>query len=335
MVGIAMLSFAHVHAEGYARQVQEQPDAKLVAVWDEEPERGRRMAEKYGVPFYPDIDEVLGMSGVDAVVVDAPTSMHPEVIIKSAKAGKHIFTEKALAITVEEADRIVEAVKASGVKFMISLPNRCRPEHIFAKRVIDEKLIGDITLARLRVAHSAALDYWWKPGNWFRDPERAGGGAFIDLGCHVLDLARWFLGQPKSAVAKLTNFLGNYEVDDNSVALIEFQNKALAILDISWVHRAGANPIELFGTEGSLIIGSAGGRMNIISTKLSSHGIEGWITPTKLPDPAPMPMRQWLDAITKGSPTLINIEDGRNLTEIIQACTIASNEGRSVDFPLK
>lgn len=334
MVGIAMLSFAHVHAEGYARQVLEQPDAKIVVIWDEEEERGRAAAEKFGVPFEPDLDKVLSMPEVDAVIVDTPTSMHPEVIIRSCKAKKHIFTEKALAITVKEADKIVKTVKEAGVKFMISLPNRCRPEFLFAKKVIEEKIIGDITLARLRVAHSAALDYWWKPGNWFRDPEKAGGGAFIDLGCHTLDLALWFLGKPKNVVAKLTNFLGNYEVDDNAVALVEFQNKSLCILDVSWVHRQGSNPVELYGTEGSLVINSVNQRIALTSTKLAPYGIEGWVTPTKLPEPRPTPMRQWLDAITKDTPTYITIEDGRNLTELIEGSTISSREGRVVEFPL-
>jgi predicted dehydrogenase len=334
MVGIAMLSFAHVHAEGYARQVLEQPDAKLVVIWDEDKERGQEVANKFGVPFEPNLDKVLSMPEVDAVVVNTPTSMHPEVIIASCQAKKHVFTEKALAITVKEADKIVEAVKSSGVKFMISLPSRCRPEYLFAKKVIEEKLIGDITLARLRVAHSAALDYWWKPGNWFRDPVRAGGGAFIDLGCHTLDLALWFLGKPKSVTAKLTNYFGNYEVDDNSVALVEFSNKALCVLDVSWVHRLGSNPVELYGTEGSLVINSVNQKISIISTKLSSYGIDTWVTPTKLPDPLPSPMRQWLDAIIKGSPTHITVEDGRNLTELIEASTISSREKRVIEFPL-
>ncbi len=334
MVGIAMLSFAHVHAEGYARQVLEQPDARLVVIWDEEEDRGKAAGEKFGVPFEPDLDKVLSMPEVDAVIIDTPTSMHPDVIIRSCKAKKHIFTEKALSITLKEADEIVKAVKESGVKFMISLPNRCRPEFLFAKKVIEEKIIGEITLARLRVAHSAALDYWWQPGNWFRDPVRAGGGAFIDLGCHTLDLALWFLGKPKSVVAKLTNFWGNYEVDDNAVALVEFQNRALCVLDVSWVHRRGSNPVELYGTEGSLVINSVNERIALTSTKLAPYGIDGWINPTRLPEPRPTPMRQWLDAITKDTPTYITIEDGRNLTELIEASTISSREGRAVEFPL-
>lgn len=334
MIGVAMLSFAHVHAEGYARQVLEQPDARMVVIWDEEEERGRAEAKKFGVPFEPDLDKVLSMPEVDAVIVDTPTSIHPDVIIRSCRAKKHVFTEKALAITVKEADEIVKAVKESGVKFMISLPNRCRPEFLFAKKVIEDKIIGNITLARLRVAHSAALDHWWQAGNWFRDPVRAGGGAFIDLGCHTLDLALWFLGRPKKVVAMLSNYLGNYEVDDNAVALVEFQNKALCILDVSWVHRAGSNPVELYGTEGSLVINSVNQRIALISTKLATFGIDSWVTPTSLPGARPMPMRQWLDAIIKDIPTYITIEDGRNLTELIEACTISSREGRAVEFPL-
>ncbi len=332
MIGIAMISFAHVHAESYAKQVVEQPDARLVTIWDENKERGREYANKFKVPFESNLDKVLSMPEVDAVIVNTPTFMHPEVIIASCQAKKHVFTEKALAITVKEADKIVEAVKSSGVKFMISLPNRCRPEYLFAKKVIEEKLIGDITLARLRVAHSAALDYWWKQGNWFRDPVQAGGGAFIDLGCHTLDLSLWFLGRPKSVMAKLTNFFGNYEVDDNSVAVVEFENKAMCILDVSWVHRLGSNPVELFGTEGSLVINSVNQKISITSTKLFSYGIDNWVTPTRLPESLPSPMRQWLDAIINDSPTYITIDDGRNLTELIEASTISSKEKRLVEF---
>ncbi|MGB9607062.1 MAG: gfo/Idh/MocA family oxidoreductase, partial [bacterium] len=105
--------------------------------------------------------------------------------------------------------------------------------------------------------------------------------------------------------------------------------------DVSWVHRSGSNPIELYGTEGSLVINSVNQKIALISRKLAPFGIDGWITPTNLPQPLPSPMRQWLDAITKGSPTFITIEDGRNLTELIEASTISSNEGRVVEFPLK
>ena len=134
MIKIAKLSFAHVHARGYANQILENPETELVAVWDEEEYGGKQAAEEYNVPFYSDLDQVLAQDDIDAVVVDAITSDHPRVMIAAAEAGKHIFTEKALAITVDECDRIIEAVEGAGVKFMISLPSRCNPDLVFGRK---------------------------------------------------------------------------------------------------------------------------------------------------------------------------------------------------------
>ena len=116
MIKIAKLSFAHVHARGYANQILENPETELVAVWDEEEYGGKEAAEEHNVPFYSDLDQVLNRDDIDAVVVNAITSDHPRVMIAAAEAGKHIFTEKALAITVDECDRIIEAVEQAGDK---------------------------------------------------------------------------------------------------------------------------------------------------------------------------------------------------------------------------
>ena len=128
-------------------------------------------------------------------------------MIAAAEAGKHIFTEKALAITVAECDPIIEAVEKAGVQFMISLPSRANSEILFAKKAIDDGLLGDITFGRGRIAHSAALDKWFSGASaWFADPVRAGGGALFDLGCHRVDVIRWLMGEPKSAIAKIKQF---------------------------------------------------------------------------------------------------------------------------------
>jgi predicted dehydrogenase len=203
-IGLAKLSFAHVHAGDYARQIDASPDAELVAVWDEEPARGRREAEKRGVPFFERLEDLLAEERVRGVVVDTPTALHPRVLIAAANAGKHIFTEKALTITTADADEVAAAVRRAGVKFMISLPSRVRPEILFAKRVVDDGLLGAVTTMRARIAHSAALDRWFGRGEdhggsaWFGDEAAAGGGAFFDLGCHRVDVMRWLLGEPAS-----------------------------------------------------------------------------------------------------------------------------------------
>src|SRR5690242_13137018 len=134
-LGIALLSFAHVHAKGYADQVRDNPDCDVLAIWDEDRERGVAEADRRGVPFRESYEEVLTMPEVDGVVVNAPTIMHRELLVASAQAGKHIFTEKSLTITLEEASDVVKAVEDAGIRFVISLPSRVRPEILFAKRM--------------------------------------------------------------------------------------------------------------------------------------------------------------------------------------------------------
>ena len=96
--------------------------------------------------FYHEMSDVLALPNVDAVVVNAPTSQHKDILIAAAKANKHIFTEKSLTINVADATEVMTAVEESRVKFMISLPSRTRPEILFAKKILDEGLLGEVTL---------------------------------------------------------------------------------------------------------------------------------------------------------------------------------------------
>ena len=330
MLKIGMLSFAHVHANGYARQVNENESVQLVAIWDHMESRGKSAAEQYEVPFYSDLEEILGLD-IDAVVVNVETNHHPEVMIAAAEAGKHIFTEKALAITVDECDEIIEAVEEAGVTFMISLPSRCRKELLLAKKAVDDGLLGDITFGRGRVAHSASLDRWFSGGSaWFVDAEQAGGGALFDLGCHRMDIIRWIMGEPKKVMAIINNFSPNYDIDDNSATIIEFANKGIGVVDVAFVHRSGPNPFELFGTEGSITMGA--GPVSLTTKKLSDDEIKEYVA--NGPENLPSPMQQWINAIEDGTEMTITIQDGRNLTELLQAAYMSSAQDKAIQLPL-
>jgi predicted dehydrogenase len=330
MVKVGMLSFAHVHADGYARQVSENDKSEIVAIWDHMEERGKGAAEKYDVPFYSNLDKILELD-IDAVVVNVETNMHPEVMAAAAKAGKHIFTEKALAIDVDGCDEIIEAVEESGVKFMISLPSRCRKELLLARKAIDDGLLGDITFGRGRVAHSASLDMWFKGGSaWFVDAEKAGGGALFDLGCHRMDVIRWMMGEPKKVMAIVNNFCPNYEIDDNSATIIEFSNKGIGVVDVAFVHRSGPNPFELYGTEGSISMGA--GPLSMTTTKMSEDEVKKYIADG--PDNLPSPMQQWINALENGTEMTITIQDGRNLTELLQAAYMSAEQDEAIELPL-
>src|SRR6185503_16028976 len=119
---------------------------------------GRPAAAKLGVPFEDDLHGVLGDENVAGVVLNAETNKHFDLISAAVDAGKHVFTEKALTPDLRSADELVRQVEASGISFMISLPQRSNPETLFLKQCLDAGLIGQVGLMRARIAHAAALD---------------------------------------------------------------------------------------------------------------------------------------------------------------------------------
>jgi predicted dehydrogenase len=324
MVNVLMLSKWHVHAEGYAKAVNAQPDAKITCIWDDDAERGKKWAAELGVPFEPDLKKAVARSDVDGVIVDAPTTDHRRVMLAAANAGKHIFTEKALAPTVEDCKAIAEAVKKSGVKFCISHPHLTTPIAQYCKQALDEGWLGKIHYMRMRTAHDGS-SRGWLPAYWY-EVKDACGGAMMDLGCHPMYTAAYLLGKPKRIVSMFNNNYAPQSVDDNSVAVVEFENKAIAVLETSFVSPFQANCFELLGTEGAIV--SVGNEIKVRSNKFK----EGWFTPDKLPDPLPMALRLWLDGIEKGSPIPFDLEKGIALTELLENAYISDKEQRIISI---
>ena len=332
MIGICMLSFAHVHANGYARRIVDHAETEIRCIWDDDPTRGKAASERFGVPWTPDIEEALDRSDIDAAVVNSTTLDHPWVYKAVLERKKHLYTEKALTIGLKDAEEVVEAVDRAGIKFMISLPSRTRSETLFMRHVIDEGWLGQVTLMRARIAHALGLDKRFKGGSaWFADPDLAGGGAMFDLGCHIVDIMRWFMGEPRSVVAKINNLTNNYPIDDNSAVVVEFESGALGVLECSWAQRRGPRPMEIYGTEGYVGRDPFGGLI-LNSTMLDPKGVQGMLRVEELPEPLPHPMDQWINSILHDTPVTITVEDGRNLTELMEGMYIASREGREHRF---
>lgn len=323
---VAMLSKWHVHARDYARQLQAMENVRIAAVWDEEPERGKEWAYDLGVDFEKDLDKILCRDDIDAVVIDSPTNMHADIMVSSANAGKHIFTEKAMALTVKDCNRISDAVKKAGVKFGISFPARTLSPNLYVKKAIDEGLLGDITLLRIRNGHNGALANWL-PEYWY-DEQKAGGGAMMDLGCHPMYLAGWFLGKPKRINSMFSYYTGR-EVEDNAQCSIEFENNSVAIVETSFVTYNTPGILEAYGTEGTILL--SGNDIKITSKKMPEE-FKGWIIPANIPKPLPLPINQWVNAVSSDTPILYGIEEGTKLTELLEAAYISHKEKRQVNF---
>ena len=326
MLRVAMLSRWHVHANQYAAEFRNHAEADVCAVWDEDPARGEAWAAELEVPFEADLDALLARQDIDAVAVVAPTNMHRDVMVRAADAGKHIFTEKVLATTVADCRAIADAVDRSGVEFCISFPRRAMPQILYAKQALDDGLFGRITALRVRIAHDGAVRDWL-PAHFY-DPVACGGGAMMDLGAHGMYIARWLLGQPKR-IASVFNTVTGRAVDDNTVAVIEFESGAIAVNETSFTGFGGAFSLEIDGTEGGYRMLSPGDGAEVRSKRF---GTAQWRAPESLPAPLAKPVDQWIDGCRNGTPIAFGMADAIALTELMEAAYVADGEGRSVDF---
>lgn len=321
MIRIGMLSYWHVHAEDYTRQVLRNPHTEVAAVWDEDAERGKAMAVKYGVPFIASLDELLARGDIDAVVVDAPTNLHREVMVKAAGAGKHIFTEKVVAPTYAEVRDILQAVQEAGVKLSVSLPWLYKNMTKAIQAVIAEGSLGRLTQARARLSHNGGIANWLP--EHFYSLEQCAGGALIDLGCHPMYLVRRMLGLPES-ISATYGYVTGREVEDNAVAVLKYPSGAIGIVEAGFVNSHSPFSIEVHGTDGTLLFGFSDDKLNVRSNRE-----DGW-KQIELPQEDPMAFDQWVDHILNGTEAADNVEIAVDLTRMMEASSLSAKSGRSV-----
>lgn len=333
MIGLALLSGWHVHTEGFVRQALETGLGELKVVWDNDAERGKAFAEKFGVSFDPDLDRVLAMDGIDAVLVEAATTIHKEVILKAANAGKHIFSDKALALSVKDCEEIREAIEKNHLKFVLSLETKTFSAYRFAKKLVDEGKLGRITSAYFRRAHQAALDKNMLPGYWF-DTAQTGGGVTLDLGCHGLYLLPHLCGKPKKVTCIMNELYGT-GADENSTTVIEFENGAIGTSHTSFVSYQLDNLLELIGTEGNLVIsGCDGTRFRVL---LQSKHLPGYeeLTPVpeeEIPADAEVPSAQFLRLVASEEESLpdFDLDTAITITRLIECAYESAETGKTV-----
>lgn len=315
---VAVLGFWHVHADDYAREVREHPATELLAAWDPDAARGREGAERLGVEFVADLDELLARPDLDAVTITTATADHPTVIRAAIEAGKHVFTEKLLAGTVEDAQTLVDLARDRGVALVVSLPQLSTDRIRTARRLVDEGALGDLTYVRFRMAHDGWLGGWLP--DHFGDPDAALGGALTDLGCHPVYLVQHFLGaRPESVASSYASHTGR-PVEDNAVVSMRYPGGAIGVAEASNVTVPGAFAFELRGTRGTLLFGF--GREAL----LGKGGVlgDGW---TEIPlDPdGEFPFARWVRAIREGADVSDNTDAAIELTRLVDAANRAAN----------
>lgn len=229
--------------------------ACLAGVCDIQPDRARDFADRFDVPAYGSLDDLLARDEIDVVSILTPSGMHAQHAIAAAQAGKHVVVEKPMALRIEDADAMIEACDRAGVKLFVVKQNRLNVPVQKAREALDAGRFGKLVLGTVRVRWRRDQGYYdqdsWR-GTWAQD-----GGVLSNQASHHVDLLEWFMGDVVSVHARGARMLVDIEAEDTAIATLRFANGALGVIEATNATRPRdlEGSLSILGDGGTVVIG--------------------------------------------------------------------------------
>lgn len=314
--------------------------ARLGAVCDIVEDRARHYGERFGVPWFTDMNAFLSSPNLDVVSVLTPSGMHAEHAIAVAGAGKHVVVEKPMALRLDDADAMIRACDEAGVKLFVVKQNRFNVPVVKAREALDSGRFGKLVLGTIRVRWCRDQSYYdqdpWR-GTWAQD-----GGVMTNQASHHIDLLEWFMGRVESVHARAVTALVDIEAEDTAVATIKFANGALGIIEATGATRPRdlEGSLSILGSGGSVVIGGFAVNQitawNFCEPEVSdSEIIEKFsVNPPNVYGYGHQAYYEHVvDCLSNGSPALVDGLEGRRSLELINALYESIETG--LEVPLR
>lgn len=249
LVGCGRISQNHVDAIASIEGLH------LSAVCDVLEERARDTGKRLGVPWFTSYETMLRRAEADLVTIATPSGLHAAQGVLAARAGKHVVSEKPMAITLRQADELVRACDDAGVRLFVVQQNRLNPPVQLLRRAIDKGRFGRIFVANTTVWWSRPQEYYdhaaWR-GTWEFD-----GGAIMNQASHYVDLLQWLVGPVETVMAKTATLARRIEAEDTGIAVLKFRSGALGCIQVTMLtypHNLEGS-ITILGERGTVKIG--------------------------------------------------------------------------------
>jgi predicted dehydrogenase len=323
-----------VHALGLKNNI---PDAELVAVVDKDEEAARRLAKEFELKIhFKDYEKALDWGKFDAVIITTPTFTHKTIAVSAAKAGKHIFCEKPMALNLEEADSMIQEAKRAKVKLQIGFMRRFDKSFLEAKKKVKQGAVGEPLLIK-STGRGPEL-----PPEWAWDVKKS-GGMLAEVGSHDFDTLRWFA---ESEFEKIYASAENYKCSqvkmkysdfyDHAVVVARFQNGKVGMLDVGCPVGYGYDArMEVLGTKGVMFVGGINDNQVMVCTKGSGAGssiYNSW--KSRFKDAYIDELRHFVDVIKRNVEPFVTGENGKKVVEAITAANKSIQTGQPVSFLL-
>jgi len=339
-----------VIAPFHAKAIAELPNARLVAVADSVAERASDVASDFGVDAL-EMDALLARPDIDVVCVCVPSGAHADIGARAAAAGKHVVVEKPIEVTLEAADRLIDACEQNRVKLSVISQHRWDAGVQALKHLADSGKLGRLVLGDAIVKWYRTQQYY-ESGDWRGTLKLDGGGALMNQGVHYVDLLQWVMGPVERVFARTrTSAHDNIEVEDIAVALLGFAGGAVGVLECSTAVYPGLSErLEVTGTGGTAIVEAGELKLRELKEEKGETSPYGGKAATSTQDPvhaaASNPadisyaghreqLKDVLDAIDTGRKPAIDGAEARKPLEIILAAYASARGGRDVTLPLQ
>lgn len=316
-------------------------NAKLISVYDINQDTNNSVAKEFNAIASKSIKDLLNTE-IDVVYVASPVNMHLEHAIVSAKAGKHVFSEKPLGLTVVEAEKMIKICKNAGVYLGTGFMMRFIAQHQAALKLIQEGKLGKLVYGR------AQLSCWYPPipGAFRQNPKLGGGGSLIDMGSHCIDLLEMFFGKVKSVSCFINNSVHDYESEDSALVSLFFENGAMASVDSCFCipDNSSKNILELYGSKGSILAkgtigqGAAGEMTAYLESDIleydakQARNTEEGVAINPIPvNPYLAEIEEFSDAILRKKEPINNASIGIQSQKVITACYLSAKTGKVIN----
>jgi 1,5-anhydro-D-fructose reductase (1,5-anhydro-D-mannitol-forming) len=250
---------------------------KLVGVVSRDAGRGAEFAKKHGAQHaYTRFEDLLTNPDVNVVAIHTPNGQHAEQAIAAARAGKHVFCDKPMATAVADAQRMIDACDAAGVKLGINFHNRFMPSFIETRRIVSRGEIGEVQMVQIEASPGARPG--GRSGTWRVDADMAGLGTTMSIGVHIYDILRYLLDSEIATVSALFDTPRGVTEEIN-LSMFRFANGVLAQVSVHEKAPHPHNDFVIYGSHGRILgrgltRSRAGGEMQVIGSDGKTRTIE-------------------------------------------------------------
>jgi len=308
---------------GAARDV----GARIVGGADPDPEQLARFAEAHnGAKQYSNLQDLLADDAVQAVLVATPNHLHCEHTLAAAQAGRHVFCEKPMALTVADCDRMIQACKKAGVKLMVGQVLRYIPDLQRILRIVHSGELGKPAAASIERLWGTEGKIWRIP--WRTKKELAGGWLY-EVNVHEVDYLCQILGEPTQAYGATAKFVeSQHDLEDLAVATFRFAGGGIGLLQGGSCSPLGRYEVAVFCDQGDLFVDRGVGVIRY--KKIGQDPQEEQASAIQAERPVQREIREFVEAVTDGKPVTIPGEDGRRAIAMIEAAYKSAATGQVV-----